>query len=331
MPLEPKIQSFEDNFQNISFKECCMCGVKRPISMFSKAKSPFFRDGYCPVCNSCAATYLRDNDFAWDAVDHLCRIANIPFIPSEVERIRALSNDQSFWGTYAKVFLTQDYESIDWAHYHKQFVRLREVGLIEDELPEIREKKFQELRAKWGENYDDQDLLYLEDLYKGLLVSQNVNGALQVDQAKKLCKISLEIDVRIRNGDKDVDKFLASYDKVVKTAEFTPKNAKNAVDFDSIAELAYWLEKRGFVNKFYDGATRDVVDETIKNIQSWNQRLYINEGGIGEEISQRIEQLKLANENEQNLYETDVEFDLDQYENEAFASLEEEDFKAEDL
>jgi hypothetical protein len=38
---------------------------------------------------------------------------------------------------------------------------------------------------------------------------------------------------------------MSSYDKIIKSAEFTPKNAKNATDFDSFAEVAYWLEKRG--------------------------------------------------------------------------------------
>ncbi|MBR5939479.1 hypothetical protein IKZ77_02935 [Candidatus Saccharibacteria bacterium] len=77
--------------------------------------------------------------------------------------------------------------------------------------------------------------------------------------------ISLELESRIRAG-VDFDKLLSSYDKLVKVAEFTPKNVKNANDFDSVGELIKWLEKRGWVNKFYDGVTRDVIDETIKNI-----------------------------------------------------------------
>jgi hypothetical protein len=77
--------------------------------------------------------------------------------------------------------------------------------------------------------------------------------------------MSYEIDCRIREG-VDFDKLLASYDKLVKVAEFTPKNTKNASDFDSVGELVRWLEKRGFKNKYFDGVTRDVVDETIKNV-----------------------------------------------------------------
>ena len=79
--------------------------------------------------------------------------------------------------------------------------------------------------------------------------------------------------------------------------------SKNANDFDSIGELALWLEKRGFANQFYDGATRDIIDETLKNMENWVQKLYINEGGIGEEISERIEQLKNTAADEQTYFD----------------------------
>lgn len=110
--------------------------------------------------------------------------------------------------------------------------------------------------------------------------------------------MSYEIDCRIREG-ADFDKLLTSYDKLVKAAEFTPKNVKNINDFDSVGELVRWLEKRGWRNTFYDKVSRDVVDETIKNIQAFNQRLYVNESGIGEEITSRLEALKNANALEQ--------------------------------
>ena len=189
-----------------------------------------------------------------------------------------------------------------------------------------------ELKEKWGPNYDYDALMYLENLYNGLLMTQNVNGALQGDQALKICKISFELDERIREGS-DFDKMLTAYDKLVKTAEFTPKNVKSASDFDSVGELFRWLEKRGWKNKYYDGVSKDVVDETIMNIQNYNQRLYTNESGIGDEITRRIEALKTAKELEtgNSYYGTDeTEYDLDNYDNDGFEGLfEDEEFIAE--
>lgn len=310
-------------------KRCEKCGRIFPSSQFSRAHSEFYVDGLLPWCNECISDRIDAADGNWEIVDRICMWAGIPFIVKEWERIKQITLPSETWPTYAKVFNTQDYDSLNWSDYFRQYKKLKEVGLIEEEIPEVREQRYKDLRRKWGENYDDEELNQLEDLYNGLLNTQNINGALQIDQAKKLCKLSLEIDNRIRAGDKDVDKFISSYDKIIKSAEFTPKNAKNATDFDSFAEVAYWLEKRGHVNKFYDNVTRDVIDETIKNIEAYNQRLYINEGGIGEEITERLRALSMANSKEESIYDVQPDFDPAEYDNEVYSSVEEEDFDPE--
>ena len=134
-----------------------------------------------------------------------------------------------------------------------------------------------------------------------------------------MCRISCEIDSRIREG-ADFDKLLTSYDKLVKTAEFTPKNVKNATGFDSVGELFHWLEKRGWKNKFYDNVTRDIVDETMKNVQNFTQRLYTNETGISEEIDRRVAALQSAKELE-DYYDTNKQYDLDEYDNAGYEEL----------
>ena len=50
--------------------------------------------------------------------------------------------------------------------------------MLEDELPEIAEKRERDLKEKWGANYDMEALMYLEGLFNGLMTTQNVNGAL---------------------------------------------------------------------------------------------------------------------------------------------------------
>lgn len=308
-------------------KTCSRCNGSFGPDAFSETKSFFYKDGYLPICNSCIEEYLVENNFDWEAVDKVCQYADIPFVPSEFERLHEMNGDKVF-PVYAKVFLSSDYNGLDWGIYFRRFKELKEAGLIDDELPIIKEKKLSQLKEKWGANYDEEELHYLEGLYDGMLQTQNVNGALQDDQAKKLCKISLEIDSRIREGS-DFDKILSSYDKLVKVAEFTPKNVKNATDFDSVGEVFRWLEKRGWVNKFYDGVTQDVVDETMKNIMNFNQRLYVNESGITEEIERRLSALKNAQELE-NYYNTDKEYDLDEYDNAGYDELmKDEDFQVE--
>lgn len=322
MPVMPNIpqQISKDTYT------CGRCGRTDTLDNFSFTRSIFY-DGHLPWCNHCITEFLKEHEFNWKYIDKICQWADIPFIVKEWDRIFELAGEDRVWETYSKVFSADEYESLGWDSYFKQYIKLRESGLIEEELPEIREARYRDLRHKWGGNYTDSELNYLEDLYKGLLVTQNVNGALQIDQAQKICKLSLEIDSRIRASDKDVEKFLSSYDKLVKTAEFTPKNVKNAADFDSVAELALWVEKRGKQNKFYDGNERDVIDETLKNIENYNQRLYVNEGGIGEAITERLQSLNIKQEAEESTYGLDIYTDLTDYDNEGFAA---EEFKPEE-
>ena len=326
MPLVPKIPK---NLNALKTKKCPGCGAVLSFSDFAETRSIFYPDGTLPVCNSCINDYLRAADWNWDRIDQVCRWADIPFVVKEWERLVELNGLENTWAVYCRVFHDQEYEGIGWKDYYKQYKDLREAGEIEGEIPLLDEAKVKQLQKKWGSNYDEEELYYLEDLYKGLVTTQNVNGALQVDQAQKICKLSLEIDSRIRAGDKDVDKFLSSYDKLVKTAEFTPKNTKNAADFDSFAEVAMWLEKRGRQNTFYDNVTRDVVDESLKNIENYNQKLYLNEGGIGEEITERISLLKQANNLEkESIFGIQKEYNLDEYDNAGYIP-EEEDFNPE--
>ena len=322
MGVEPKIPKIRTNGV---MKRCNRCGFDQPATAFARTHNQFYPDGYLPVCNDCIKLMLRQSDFSWDSIEKVCQWADIPFIIKEWTRLSELNSNDETWPVYANVFADDCYKTLGWSDYQKQYLRLREIGMIEEEIPLLSEEKRKKLRHEWGENYSDEELDYLDDLYKGLKLTQNIGGALQDDQAHKLCKLSLEVDSRIRAGDKEVDKFLSSYDKLVKTAEFTPKNTKNAADFDSFAEVAFWLEKRGRQNKYYDGATRDVIDEELKTMENYNQRLYINEGGIGEEITERIQGLKSFNQTEESFYDLKKEYDLEEFDNQGY-QIEAEDF-----
>lgn len=309
-------------------KTCSCCCMQRLGNDFIVTKSWFYTDGLVSICNYCIKDRLVNVDFHWVEIDKICQMINIPFIPMEWDRIKEINGDDAF-PIYARIFQDTEYEELGWDDYFEKFKELRDLEMLDRELPELHEKRLVDLRSEWGGNYDEEELTYLEGLFNGMMSTQSINGALQMDQAHKLCKISLEIDKRIRSG-ADFDKLMGSYDKMVKTAEFTPKNLKSDNDFDSFGEVFAWLEKRGWLNEYYDGAKRDVVDEVIQNLQAFNQRLYVNESGIGEEITARAEALKMAQELEkrenmkpEDTFGLDVDHDLDAYSNDGYNALEE--------
>ena len=299
-------------------KDCAHCAGSFGTEGFAPTRSLFYPEGVIPICNDCIDKMIEAELGNWAFVDKLCQMADIPFIPKEWENISEMNKTGAFY-VYATVFLNSEYDGIGWSEYFEAFRSLRDAGKIEDELPGLSEDKRARLQKMWGANYDDAALDYLDTLYQGLLSTQNINGKLQMDQAQKICKMSYEIDRRIEEGT-DFDKLLASYDKLVKAAEFTPKNVKNINDFDTFGEAAKWMEKNGWRNRFYDNVTRDIVDETIKNFQSFVQRLYVNESNIGDEVTRRMEALKRTAdlENGDNYYGTGDDHDLDEFEREGY-------------
>ena len=283
-------------------KICYKCKNEKTTSHYIAVNSQLF-NGSLPICRECLSKIIAaaPMEERWNTVDKICQWADVPFIPGEWEKIYQ-SNGKDALGVYIAIFRNEEYKNLDWEMYNKVYLELLEENRVEDAIPELREKQIKDWHRKWGMDYDEQQLEYLENIHQGLLNSQNVVGALNEDQALKLCKISLIIEEKIRAG-LDFSKELKSYDSLATLSNLTPKNVKDANEFDSFGEVYAYLEKTGWVNKYYDGAIRDEVDNTEKNIKNWIRYLYVNETGIAEEIEQRINNLKVAAELEGEVFD----------------------------
>jgi len=314
--LEPKLPKVED-FKMSETKRCCKCGRQRPMGSFIKTRAWIYPDGVSDICAECIDLYLKKVNWDWQEVDKLCQMFDLPFIPRVLEKMRENKVGNTFL-LYSKQFESSEYEPFHWKDYYDKWLELKHKGEIDKELPLINDNYFADLALRWGKNYDRDELVYLENLYNGILSSQNVSGALNHDQAQKLCKISLQIDNYIRAGE-NIDKLMSSYEKLTKVANFTPQNSKADNDFSSFGEVAFWLEKRDWINTWYNDENKDIVDEVMHSWQTFVQRLYTNESGIGEEITARIDQLKIAQELEKSESDLDKKgftenvFDIDEY------------------
>lgn len=310
-----------------TIRTCSYCGLNQTEDQFLRSRNFLYKDGVVPICNGCIQKILVKDDFNWKTVNRLCQYFDIPFIPKEFERLRDLNGDDAFF-QYVKIFNDEDFCEIHWDDYYDTFKELQSRECLEDEIPKLAERRLRKLQEKWGK-YAPEDLEYLEGLHTGMKNTQNINGTLQEDQAIKLCKLSLAIDSNIREG-REVDKLLSSYEKLIKIADFTAKNAKNAADFESVGELFLWLEKKGYAFSYYDNVPKDIVDETIRNSQNFLRRLYTNETDIGTEITARIEALQNVAQMEAGAYDLKQEYDIDEYDTEGFlAESDNEEFSEE--
>ena len=307
----------------MALKKCQLCGEEKSIANYIANKS-MIHQGSLPICRSCIAKMIDDAppDQKWNVADKLCQWADIPFIPEVWEKIYKGHGKDAF-GVYASIYRDEQYKTLDWKMYNEVYLTLEEENRVEDALPSVREDQERKLLQKWGQNYDRSELEYLENLHQGLLESQNIAGALNEDQALKLCKISLIIEQKIREGS-DFSKDLKAYDDLSKLANLTPKVIKDANEFSSTGELYAYLEKTGWINEYYDGIDRDEADFCIKDIKFWLQYLYVNETGVAEEIEHRIENLKISAQSSGQVF-NEKEF-RDYMKEQGSAPLTEEDF-----
>lgn len=301
-------------------KACLHCKEEKSPANFIGVRSSLL-NGTLPICRKCIANMFaaKPEDERWNTANKLCQLADIPFIPEEFEKIYQANGTDAF-GAYCAIFRDKQYQSLDWQMYNEAYLQLKEEERLEDALPEIKAATQERLQKKWGPNYDDQQLQYLENLHSGIISSAGIVGALNEDQVLKLCKVSLIIEEKIR-ASMDIDKDLKSYDMLCKEAGITTQAMKEGSEFNSWGEIGAFLEKLGFKPHYYDGAIRDEVDKSMKDICYWNRYLYINETGIAEEIQERINQLKVADTL------TGEDFDWGEYNKYAADVDETEDFK----
>lgn len=304
-------------------KKCCVCKEELSVAKFIATNNPLL-GGSLPICRDCVQEYIEKNkDDEWSAVDRLCQLADIPFMPEEFAKIWKADRNDAF-GTYSSIFRQKQYEHLNWKPYQDLYIELQDRDKLSAVIPALDEDKRLERKAMWGPQYDDEQLEYLENLYAGIQNSVNIVNKMHEDQVKKACKLALIMEEKLRAG-VEIDKDLKAYDTLCKSAGITTTEIKDGNDFNSWGEICAFLEKLGFKPTYARGANNDEVDKSMRIQQCWSRYMFINETGISDEIKERIEALKTADKL------TNSGFDWEEYKEVAtqFDDMEEDDFKVE--
>lgn len=332
-------------------KKCLKCGQDLTSYTAYKTASPFFTSfgGYLPYCIECCGTLINHNSIA--EMDKFCRWADWPFYANKYILILKAKRDAATTiNLYYKQNIIQLYKEgynspIDWESVSKEYIAQKEKGtLLQYISPEQKQAKENLLRQFWGDGdaetgrYTLSQLEYLDNLYHDLERTQNLTTGAQADQAKKLARLSLAMDIAEENRELELYvKLMGAYEKLVKVADFTPKNSQSASSFESMGELVAFLEKTGFINKFYDGEQRDIVDKTIKSQQIFLRRIVSGESNLAEKVEQRLQRMNLLDRMEDGTtseeeWSYDLDHDEDWIDNEDVDEYtdpdEEEDFDA---
>lgn len=286
---------------------CLKCGKPLTPNITYKTSSPFFVSfgGIIPYCAECCGTLFDHTQLT--EMDRFCRWADWPFYANKYILLLKTKRDAATTiNLYYKQNIAQMYKDgystpIDWNLIQKDYLEQQDKGeLLQYISPEKQLEYETKLRKFWGDGdsevgrYTLPQLEYLDNLYHDLERTQNLSTGAQADQAKKLARLSLAMDIAEENSELELYvKLMGAYEKLVKVADFTPKSSQSASSFESTGELVAFLEKTGFINKFYDGEQRDIVDKTIKSQQIFLRRIVSGESNLSERIEQRLQRMQL--------------------------------------
>lgn len=212
------------------------------------------------------------------------------------------------------------------------------VGTPEYQDPEEEEDDFSDqlteedklmLRLKWGRGYSWEERVRMEQLYKDMMSSYDIQGAGHKDTLIMVCKTSLKANQLIDAGDIDgFQKMQKAYDSLMKSGKFTAaQNKGESGEFvDSIGELVALCEKEGFIPRYYTDGPQDKVDRTLQDLQQYTHTLVTEEMNLGNMIEASLREIVKDKEREANIdvEDSDEDEDLFNYEH---LELTEEDYQ----
>ena len=241
------------------------------------------------ICFDCIKTQL--NALNLDHADLFCRTFNLP-LDANLWIKTAEEYKQETFKEYTKIRLEDEsmkpnlYYSNSthdlWLKANKEWEKCRSFTEILERLKPIKESYTIRGRLKWGEQYSFEDLIRLDSRYTRTLKANNITNPSQKEAVKTLYKLQLQLDEAIKRGDsKGIKDYSTAWGTFAKQAGLENMIAETrTADITTVAELGEYLEKTGFVPTYDCHATKDEVDQAIKDIQEANRRTILESTSI---------------------------------------------------
>lgn len=164
---------------------------------------------------------------------------------------------------------------------------------------ELTEEDTLYLRLKWGKTYRPEEWIKLEQLYKEMMESYDIQAAGDINTLKLACKCSLKANQLLDLGDIDgAQKATKMYDSLMKSGKWTAQQIKDddSEFVDSVGELVAICERDGFIPKYYVAGPQDHADRVIEDLQKYTHDLIENESGLSSMMEVAVKQIYEENE-----------------------------------
>lgn len=286
-------------------RTCMKCRQPLPLSHFKETPSCFFPAHRSLICSSCLEKMIDPQNL--DKVDALMRYLDLPFDLDTWTSLYEKNGNQTLTA-YFETLRDDHYASVSWSEENERWRLAREEQTIDEDIAVLSRAKVLKLTKKWGGDYPQEDLLFLENFYDQIIASQNVSTPILKEYAKDLCEVELRIKKGLRAGI-DVKKDMDARDNIIKMAKFDAANSKSAADFESVGELMVYYGKKGWHPKWHN-EPQDSIDFLMKDIQTYLQRLVSNEGTFADQVEEKRKAFNTAEKIEEA--EDDIRFEVDE-------------------
>ena len=155
------------------------------------------------------------------------------------------------------------------------------------------------LAMKWGRLYTPADWIELEKNYNEMMNSFDIQDADTINTLVLLCKTNLKMNQAIDCGDVEgFQKLSKVSESLRKSAKFTAaQNKEQKNDYvDSVGELVAMCERDGFIPRFATDIPQDKVDLTLKDMNSYVNKLVTQDLGFGQQIEDALKKIQIQRE-----------------------------------
>ena len=155
------------------------------------------------------------------------------------------------------------------------------------------------LAMKWGRLYTPADWIELEKNYNEMMNSFDIQDADTINTLILLCKTNLKMNQAIDCGDVEgFQKLSKVSESLRKSAKFTAaQNKEQKNDYvDSVGELVAMCERDGFIPRYATDIPQDKVDLTLKDMNSYVNKLVTQDLGFGQQIEDALKKIQIQRE-----------------------------------
>lgn len=251
------------------------------------------------ICLKCINTEIDPSSVK--QADFFCRTYNIPFEPNKWIELYERCGENTpkmyvshFFETDKNNLYHQKFTADLWSKLDEEWGKCKTFEELLSKIERVKSAFVARNQIKWGPNYTFEEYVQLENLLTSTLKANDISNPLQIDAIKKSCKISVELDKAITEGDvKGIKDLSSAYTSFNKTAQIDDViAASNSEVITTVADLAEYIEKCGGQYTYYDGVERDIVDKTINDIKEYIRVLVQDATGLDSLLESIAEQYK---------------------------------------